>query len=462
MATGRHTAGFGTRRILTRAVVVVLVASFAHFAYLRITIRPTPRPEHWAARIAALDPPPPAALSAEEVYALLSNRPWEQDAELAKSFHYGHFDADQILAGPWDADRPEIAATDKVFRSDEFIQARAAVMSAARTGWYFPVDPSPAGFMPSYTVVRAWSRLLVAHSRWVRQTRRDLDAAAADWVAALEICRNSSRSRLLIGWLSESALLFIIGREMTCAAREGDHPRNVRALAEAVDRAIGPPQTRSMLLEGERLYIHSILEYKFVRERGQWIDVSQTLVADGWSAPAPLRVLNLFSPLFHDLPTASARHDLYFSSVGGPAAALSSSGPEPTPPTVLDGCLWSLDVFSRSPNLYYRGRCYLDAALATVAVAEHHRRQGRYPDTLDALVPDLLPRVPVDYMDGADLRYCRTADGYVLYSIGADGIDNGGASRNAKPWLFGPDEGPGNDVVFSAIVREQHQDPRGQ
>jgi len=49
------------RRDLLMAFLA-LAAWFVHFAYLRITLRPTPRPEYWAAQIAALDPPPPGAI----------------------------------------------------------------------------------------------------------------------------------------------------------------------------------------------------------------------------------------------------------------------------------------------------------------------------------------------------------------------------------------------------------------
>jgi hypothetical protein len=51
------------------------------------------------------------------------------------------------------------------------------------------------------------------------------------------------------------------------------------------------------------------------------------------------------------------------------------------------------------------------------------------PATLDALVPDYCSSPPRDPFDEQPLRYKKVARGYVVYSIGADGVDNGGAER---------------------------------
>src|SRR5690606_35604963 len=50
-------------------------------------------------------------------------------------------------------------------------------------------------------------------------------------------------------------------------------------------------------------------------------------------------------------------------------------------------------------------------------------------ESLDPLVPDLLAAVPVDIYDGKPLAYRRTRQGYLLYSRGLNGTDDGGANR---------------------------------
>lgn len=69
-----------------------------------------------------------------------------------------------------------------------------------------------------------------------------------------------------------------------------------------------------------------------------------------------------------------------------------------------------------------------DAALTAIALELYRRRHGEYPAQLDALVPNFLPTLPVDRFDGRPLRYRLTKDGPLLYSIGADRIDDGGAA----------------------------------
>ena len=62
-----------------------------------------------------------------------------------------------------------------------------------------------------------------------------------------------------------------------------------------------------------------------------------------------------------------------------------------------------------------------------IAIKRYELREGKLPDTLEALVPEFLSRVPVDYMDGKPLRYCIESDGeFVLYSVGVDGLDSQG------------------------------------
>jgi hypothetical protein len=57
---------------------------------------------------------------------------------------------------------------------------------------------------------------------------------------------------------------------------------------------------------------------------------------------------------------------------------------------------------------------------------------GELPRTLSQLVPQYLATVPSDPFDGKSIRYEPVGTGFVIYSIGADGEDNGG--RPAAGW----------------------------
>jgi hypothetical protein len=67
-----------------------------------------------------------------------------------------------------------------------------------------------------------------------------------------------------------------------------------------------------------------------------------------------------------------------------------------------------------------------------VAMTRYRLDHGTLPTTLDQLVPAYLDAVPIDPYDGNPLRL-NTVDGAsVIYSIGPDGMDNGGVPINER------------------------------
>ena len=71
--------------------------------------------------------------------------------------------------------------------------------------------------------------------------------------------------------------------------------------------------------------------------------------------------------------------------------------------------------------------------LATTAIAVERFRlaHGQLPENLNDLVPQFLSEIPADPFDGQLLRYHRLAKGYVIYSVGSDGHDDGGREKPA-------------------------------
>jgi hypothetical protein len=74
-----------------------------------------------------------------------------------------------------------------------------------------------------------------------------------------------------------------------------------------------------------------------------------------------------------------------------------------------------------------RSRGDLLAAAAAIACERYRQRTGRWPDTLDAIPKDLLPAVPIDPFTGTPLRFLRLEDGILVYTVGPDETDDGGA-----------------------------------
>lgn len=65
--------------------------------------------------------------------------------------------------------------------------------------------------------------------------------------------------------------------------------------------------------------------------------------------------------------------------------------------------------------------------VTAIALERYKLAHERFPEQLDKLIPQYLSELPQDYMDGKPLRYRRTGDGsFLLYSVGEDGVNNGG------------------------------------
>ena len=59
--------------------------------------------------------------------------------------------------------------------------------------------------------------------------------------------------------------------------------------------------------------------------------------------------------------------------------------------------------------------------------------EGQFPESLEALVPKYIETLPHDVIGGQPLHYRRTGDGrFLLYSVGMDGKDDGGATGEKK------------------------------
>jgi hypothetical protein len=109
---------------------------------------------------------------------------------------------------------------------------------------------------------------------------------------------------------------------------------------------------------------------------------------------------------------------------------------------------WAV-LFQEAPAL---GRC----AVVAVAVERYRLRHGVWPDTLGALIPELLPAVPTDAFDGQPLRYRLLSDGVVIYSVGADTKDDGGKLADDNPPADGTDLG---FRLWDVLLRRQSPSP---
>lgn len=82
-------------------------------------------------------------------------------------------------------------------------------------------------------------------------------------------------------------------------------------------------------------------------------------------------------------------------------------------------------------------------ARTALALERYRLTHGQYPATLDALVPDILPQVPLDPFDGKPLRYINDGKRVAVYSVGQNLQDDGGSEEEV-----GSPHRP-KDIVFT-------------
>jgi len=102
-----------------------------------------------------------------------------------------------------------------------------------------------------------------------------------------------------------------------------------------------------------------------------------------------------------------------------------------------------LPALANASARFAQGQASTDLARVACALERHRLAHGQYPETLDALVPAFLAKLPHDVINGQPLKYRRTNDGlFVLYSVGWNEKDDGGMvvfnkDKRASNWKEG-------------------------
>src|SRR5712675_2947969 len=96
-------------------------------------------------------------------------------------------------------------------------------------------------------------------------------------------------------------------------------------------------------------------------------------------------------------------------------------------------------MFQRTALGQYRA----NQTVMACALERYRLANGKYPETLDALVPRFADNVPMDVCDGGPVKYRLLPDGhFVLYGVGWNEKDDGGTVVMKKDGSdFDPDQG---------------------
>lgn len=93
----------------------------------------------------------------------------------------------------------------------------------------------------------------------------------------------------------------------------------------------------------------------------------------------------------------------------------------------------------RIATLCVISRARLRCAATALACERYRLAHGTWPSALADLVPDFIPRLPIDPFGGKPLRFRRAKDEVAIYSVGEDRRDDGGGTETVPRTSAGKD-----------------------
>ena len=101
-----------------------------------------------------------------------------------------------------------------------------------------------------------------------------------------------------------------------------------------------------------------------------------------------------------------------------------------------------MPALSAGPAKAVRAQTTLNLARTACALERYRLAHGAYPDKLDPLVPQFLPKAPLDPYAGRPLHYRPEPNGrFLLYSVGSNQTDEGGVAARKPDGGAAPDQG---------------------
>lgn len=275
--------------------------------------------------------------------------------------------------------------------------------------------------VPHLSQLRELSFLL-GESVWLHLVDAEPDAALEECLLQLRLADHLGQGRFLIHALVEHALVALAQRSLQEVLASPEVGRlDLEPLLAAMARLRQADGLRHALL-GDRVMMLDALN------RPETMDLGPELVGllktrafgRAWLEGEKLRLLEGFRRLL-----ALAEQPWYESEKGRKELDAWIEHSEEEPPTGLFVVLLMPGITGALSAQPRREATLLEMALG-VELEMHRRRTGSFPQALIHLRLSHLKELPVDPFTGEPFRYERKDGGYLLYSVGRNGKDDGG------------------------------------
>lgn len=322
-------------------------------------------------------------------------------------------------AGP-DGRRPTPAT---LAEREALLRENAPALDKLRQGfayeyWEVPARRSWSTPFPHDSRFRDLARVLILEGQ-TRAERGDWSGAMGSTLDAIQLGEDSARGSGLIGLLRAVALQNMVRWQAWAYLPHLDaieSRKAARRLEAIMDRHFAFADSlqeekwtsQAGLLEVFRLrdWQRSLggaasPNWQGIEQRARMLTVSKSQVMANFTAYMDALIANARQPYAAKLP------------------------PPPTPRDPISEAL--VRSFFEMRFTEVRAVTMNRLLMLSLALRAFQAESGRYPERLEELAPRYVGKLPRDEFapDGA-LRYRRTSSGYLLYSLGPDGVDDGG------------------------------------
>jgi hypothetical protein len=316
--------------------------------------------------------------------------------------------------------------------------AICAVREGARKKDYrFPVldkpdEPLSIILLPEGLPKRTLSRLLIVQGKYLEYQRKYREALDT-YLVVTRMGYHLSRDPMLI-----SGLIGLAVDSLSTEAIEGCILRNDLSIPtltdflEKLDAVGSAAQNYEIAMEGEKAFcligVDELLEEgeKFFLcdlESGNWVSSNVLLAVLG-------RSVGMRAIIRSDVRRYWSWRDKWDGLPDHIALREENRLADKIIEEMLPWSVGKLTLrgLSRARIVFVRAKAVRAVLTTEVALEVFKRRSGYYPQRLDQL-KDILERVPMDPFTNETLKYKRTENGYIVYSVGEDLADDGGDGR---------------------------------
>ena len=322
---------------------------------------------------------------------------------------------------------------------EENAPAIAALREGARKdNCQFPLLKEPGApmmnlLLPHLSSMRSLGRLLAIQGKYLEsqgQYRKALD----NYLVVAKMGYQVSKGPLLISGLVGVALDAISAKAIEeCVLRHELDTRTLRWLLERVEDSPGAADNYITAISGEKVFGMSVVDDLF-ENRVSLGDLVGGRPSLRVALPiGGMRLLGLKAIMKSDFRKYWTWMDKWNALPDHVALRPENMQADEI---VEEFPAWSLarmlvPALSRARISFVRGKAVQSLLRAEIALQIYHNQNGEYPESIAAL-KGIVDQIPIDPFTNEPLKYKRTEDGFLVYSVNDNLVDDGGEAGERR------------------------------